>query len=83
MLRSVLLPRPLKRGIYLYLAALLHRSNCIPRSFQVHSVRTLRKCKFLVSVKGYNAKQWINVRVICGNHNSKWALSNFNGLSSE
>lgn len=80
MLRYVLQLWPLPRGIYLYLAALLHRSNCIPKSFQAHSVRTLLNCEFLVSIKCYNAKRWINVRVICGNHNSKWALSNFHGL---
>jgi len=82
-LRSVLHRRPLARGIFLYLEALFHCPNCISRSFQAHSVRTLWKSEFLVSVKGYNAKQWINARVICGNHNSKWALSNFKGLWSK
>jgi hypothetical protein len=42
MLRSVLQPRPLPTAIYLYLAALLYLSRCIPRSFQPDSVRTQR-----------------------------------------
>lgn len=83
-LRSVLQPWPLPRGIYQYLAALLHRSNYIPRSFQAHSVRTLWNCEFLVTIKGYNAKLWINVRVICGNHNSigHSQISTDSGVSS-
>lgn len=54
----------------------LSASRTVPEMFRVHTVPVEWNCGNAVSLKSWNASQWVSRRVICGTEGRRWRLSN-------
>jgi len=48
----------------------------LARTFNIHGVYVQQNCNSVVIFKGHKVQDFINGKIICGNHGLKWKLSN-------